>query len=318
MTAAAGASEPTGDEQGSGERGIGKAARDRILVGGYRLAAWAGPRIPEGPGRVAARTLGRLIHARSVDQRAVVAANQAQVLGRAPDDPQVRAATREAFERYARYWFDSFHAPGLSDEEVRRRFVVEHGHRFLDAVEAGRGVILALPHMGNWDVAGRWLTAIGVSCLAVAERLDPPELYHLFLAHRRRLGMDVVGLGDTPGLGGTIRSALAQGGVVALVADRDLTATGIEVEMFGRARRLPAGPALLALTTGAALIVSPVYQTERDWRCVMSEPLVIEQSGDRRADVLALTRVLAHEFERAIAAMPPDWHMFQPAWPPIP
>ena len=89
--------------------------------------------------------------------------------------------------------------------------------------------------------------------------------------------------------------------------------------MFGRARRLPAGPALLSLTAGAPLLVTPVFQTEHGWRVVMTPPLSIERSGDRRADVTALTRRMAEEFERAIAAAPTDWHMFQPGWPgPLP
>jgi KDO2-lipid IV(A) lauroyltransferase len=127
--------------------------------------------------------------------------------------------------------------------------------------------------------------------------------------------VEVLGLGDA-GIARALAGKLAAGYVVALVADRDLTGRGVEVTMFGRVRRVPAGPALLAITTGAPLIVTPVYQTERGWRVIMTPPLAVEPSGDRRTDVTALTRCMAEEFERAIASAPTDWHMFQPAWDP--
>ena len=120
-------------------------------------------------------------------------------------------------------------------------------------------------------------------------------------------------MGD-PGVARTLAGKLADGYIVALVADRDLTGRGVEVTMFGRMRRLPAGPALLSITTGAPLIVTPVFQTQDGWRCVMTPPLTVDTTGDRRADVTALTQRMAEAFERAIASAPTDWHMFQPAW----
>ncbi len=139
------------------------------------------------------------------------------------------------------------------------------------------------------------------------------RLFDLFVEHRAALGVEAIGLRE-PGIGRTLAARLAAGSIVALVADRDLTDRGIEVTMFGRPRRLPAGPALLSVTTGAPLLVTPVYQTDGGWRVVMTPPLSIEPSGDRRSDVVALTLRMAAEFERAISAAPTDWHMFQPAW----
>ncbi len=128
---------------------------------------------------------------------------------------------------------------------------------------------MALPHVGNWDAAGPWLRSLGRPLVAVAEQLRPPRLYDLFVANRAAFGVEVIGLGD-PGIARTLAGKLADGYIVALVADRDLTGRGVEVTMFGRKRRVPAGPALLSLTTGAPLIVTPVFQTERGWRCVMT------------------------------------------------
>ncbi len=192
--------------------------------------------------------------------RATVAANQAQVLGRPVDDPLVVSATREAFERYARYWFDSFHAPRMSDEELARRFRATGVEHVDDALAAGTGAVLAMPHMGNWDVGGRWVsTRAGGRLVSVAERLEPQRLFELFLQHREELGMDIIG-SDDRGVGQQLATALASNRMVCLVADRDLSGKGAEVEMFGRTRRVPAGPALLSLSAGAPLIVVSIYE----------------------------------------------------------
>jgi KDO2-lipid IV(A) lauroyltransferase len=270
--------------------------------------------VPEGIGRRSFDRVGRLACATMPGMRAIVAANQARVLGLPADHRLVAAATREAFALYARYWFDSFHAVRLSDEEVMRRFRCEGFEHVEQALADGTGAILALPHIGNWDTAGRWMKALGHPVAAVAEDLRPERLFRLFVQHREQLGMQVVGLGEA-GVGRRIADVLRANGLVALVSDRDFGGRGIDVEMFGARRTMPAGPALLAITTGAALIVAPVYQEADGWRCVMSAPLRVEPSGDRKRDVVALTRLMAERFEQAIAAAPSDWHMFQPAWP---
>ena len=245
--------------------------------------------------------------------RQVVAANQAQVLGRPVDDPLVVASTREAFELYARYFVESFHLPELSDEEIVARVDCDTEYRLHDAAAAGKGGICALPHLGNWDAAGRWMKAIGLPALAVAEELKPRRLYELFVELRRRSGW-TSSASRTPTSGSKLAMALGENRMIALVADRDFTGRGVEVEMFGRKRTIPAGPALLSLTTGAPLIVTPTYTTPDGWRIEIREPLTIEPTGDKRADVRSLTLLMAKTFEEAIAAAPSDWHMFQPGW----
>ncbi|MEA2520355.1 MAG: phosphatidylinositol dimannoside acyltransferase, partial [Actinomycetota bacterium] len=246
--------------------------------------------------------------------RAVVAANQAQVLGRSPDDRAVLATTREAFVRYGRYWYQGFHAVELSSDEVLRRFRCEGKEHMDQALEAGKGVILALPHMGNWDVAGKWVHSLGLPIVSVAERLEPERLFRLFEKHRRDLGMEILPLDTGSGTGRALGQALGDNKVVALVSDRDLAGTGIEVEMFGATRRMPAGPAALALRSGAPLVPCGIYAEPGGWLCVMRSPIQPVPTGDRRADVTALTQALATEFEALISAGPADWHMFQPGW----
>ncbi len=150
--------------------------------------------------------------------------------------------------------------------------------------------------------------------VAVAELLKPRQMYELFLQHRRDLGMEIVPLTEDRSSGLRLAQMLADNYVVALVADRDLGGRGVECEMFGRIRRLPPGPAMLSLSTGAPLLSCPVFTTDSGWITRISEPLEFDRTGRMREDVIALTRVLAADWERAIAAHPTDWHMFQPGW----
>lgn len=293
---------------------FGETRKQTLAFEVYRVVAWLGGRLSTRRGRRLYTGLGHLGYRFLPKVRATVAANQGRVLGRAPDDPVVQASTKEAFARYARYWFDTFNVVGWSDEQIGAHHLVD-GREHMDAALAkGRGVIFALPHMGNWDVSGRWVDTTGNRIVSVAERLEPARLYELFLAHRRDLKMEIIGLADQA-VGQQLASLLAQNAVVALVADRDLTGRGVEVEMFGATRRVPAGPALLSISTGAPLIVVSIYEIPQGWRCVMTTPIEVEATGDRKADVRALTHLMAAGFERAIASSPPDWHLFQPGWP---
>jgi KDO2-lipid IV(A) lauroyltransferase len=288
--------------------------RERVAYWCYRGVAELGATLPEGLGRKLFTRFGGIAFRLMPNLRAVVARNQARVLGLEPDHALVLDSTREAFRLYGRYWYDGFHMVTVDDAWIVDRFRCEGTEHLDRALAEGRGAILALPHMGNWDAAGRWMKAIGHTVVSVAEDLQPPALFELFLRHREALGMRIIGLSSDGRVGRKLGDALAKNGVVALVADRDLGGRGIDVEMFGGRRRLPAGPALLALTTGAALIVAPIYTEDRGWRCIMHPPLELPDTGDRKADVVTLTRVLASEFERAISAQPADWHLFQPGW----
>jgi phosphatidylinositol dimannoside acyltransferase len=293
--------------------GQGETWKETVAFHAYRSVARLGFTLPERAGRRLFTTLGRLGYRFLPNVRATVAANQGQVLGRPPEDPLVQASTLDAFERYGRFWFDAFHAAGWSDDEVLRRFRADGGEEIDRALAAGNGVIIALPHMGNWDVAGRWLAARGQGAICVAENLKPKRLYELFVTHRERLGMEIVGL-DEAGVGRRLSAALKQNRIVCLVADRELSGRGVPVEMFGRTRGLPAGPALLSLTAGAPLLTASIREEFGGFRCVILPVPEVEMSGERRKDIVTVTRALAVEFEHAIASSPPDWHLFQPGW----
>lgn len=281
----------------------------------YRMLENAATWLPERLGRRLIGALGAVAYRTLPGVRATVAANQARVLGEPVESPLVRSATRDAFRLYARFWYDAFRIRALSPEELVRRTRLEGLEHIRTALAGGKGCIAAIPHMGNWDVAGAAIAASGIKIAAVAEVLEPPRLAELFVRHREDLGMRIVPLAEGTHVGQQLAGLLSEDWLVALVADRDLAGRGIEVEMFGGARRLPAGPGLLAVTTGAALVVCSSHTTDDGWIVRIGPPLEIHRTGDTRADATAVTRQMARGFERAISANPPDWHLFQPAWP---
>lgn len=290
--------------------------RERVGYHAYRGVGWLGRTLPERRGRAVFGMMAWLGYRFAPAVRATVIANQAQVLGLSGDDPRVEASAREAFRLYARYWQDTFQGTRWTDEQVLDRVECVGFEHVRTALDAGKGAIAALPHMGNWDLAGRLMAAMEVPVVSVAEELRPRELFEYFIEVRRQLRMEILGHSSNGQVGRQLASALERNRFVALVADRDFGGRGIEVEMFGRTRRLPAGPALLSITAGAPLIPSPVYTTDRGCRVQFHEPLRAEATGERKRDVVTLTRMLAASFERAIAAAPADWHMFQPGWLP--
>ncbi|MGZ8570968.1 MAG: phosphatidylinositol mannoside acyltransferase [Actinomycetota bacterium] len=285
---------------------------ERLTYWAFASMRWAGRTLPTHTGRMLFRWGGSLAYHLAPKARAVVAANQGQVLGRPADDPLVQASTKNAFRLYARYWYDAFDVTDWSDERIHEAMVFEGIEHMQDAIDAGTGAIAILPHLGNWDAAGRGLRERGFEIVAVNERLRPERLYRLFVEQREAVGMRIIGLsGDR--VGKQVAAALAENNVLALLADRDLTGRGVWVEMFGARRRIPAGPAMLAVSTGAPIVHCAIYTTPTGWICRMSR-VSIELTGDRRADITALSQEIARTFERAISAAPADWHVFQPAW----
>jgi lauroyl/myristoyl acyltransferase len=272
-------------------------------------------RLPEPVAYALGRAGGRAFYRLDAGRRAALRDNLRHVLG--PVGPaELEAAVRRGFATYGRYWVEAFRLEDLPAEAIRRRLRLE-GREHLDAaVAAGRGVVFASPHLGNWDAGGAWLAASGYPATAVVERLRPAELYERFAAYRRALGLELLPLDDgSETMRGVLR-ALRAGRVVGLVCDRDLTGGGLPVRLFGAATVMPGGPASLALRTGAALLPCAVYHDRRPahWRAVIRPPLRQEPTGDARADVLALTQRLADEFERLIADAPDQWHVLSHHW----
>ncbi|MGU3502156.1 phosphatidylinositol mannoside acyltransferase [Mycobacterium sp. C31M] len=219
---------------------------------------------------------------------------------------------RASLASYARYWREAFRLPSMDHAAVAARVQdrVEGHHHIEAALAAGRGVVLALPHSGNWDIAGVWLTNTYGRFATVAERLKPESLYNRFVDYRESLGFEVLPLTGGPRPPSEVLAdRLGDNGLVCLMSDRDLTRSGVQVDFFGAATRLPGGPARLACETGAALLPVHTWFTEDGWGLRIHEPL--DTSG---GDIGVITQGLADRFEVGIAEYPADWHMLQPQW----
>ncbi len=246
-------------------------------------------------------------------------ANLHRVLGLAASETELAAATRAGLRSYLRYWSEVFQLPALPRDVIVERTVMEDEHRLRDAYAAGRGVVAALPHMGNWDCAGAWSVFTGMPLTTVIERLRPESLFDRFVAFRRSIGLEVVPL--TGGSRNTFAELLRHvrsGALVALLADRDLTASGVEVDFFGAPARFPAGPAALALSTGAPLLPVTLWYPgpgePSGWRGRIHSPVPPPPEGSRKEKIAVMTQALADAFAEGIAAHPADWHMLQRVW----
>ena len=217
----------------------------------------------------------------------------------------------DAMRSYMRYWCDTFRFPDWSPERVRETVSVTNEHLLLDAIEAKTGVIVTLPHAGNWDHAGAYFCAKGINLVTVAEHLKPEKLFLKFLSYRQAMGMEVLPLDGR--VLGTLAQRLRGGALVALVADRDLSRSGIDVNFFGGPSRMPAGPALLALKTGAPLITAFVSYTESGIHIDFNE-VSLPESGSDEEKVSITVQKMANPFEVGISAHPQDWHMLQRIW----
>jgi len=235
-------------------------------------------------------------------------------------DPALRGASlqvaaQQAFDSYARYYMESFRLPSLSKRVVARSFSVDGFDHIPAALEQGNGCIFALPHLGGWEWAGRWMTDKGYKLTVVVEALEPPELFEWFADLRKDLGMTVIPTG--PNAGAAVMKALRANEIVCLLCDRDIDRNGVDVEFFGERTTLPAGPAMLGLRVGAPVLPVGVYFTPayNGHHAVVRPPLSMEREGGLRDDVARITQSLAHELEFLIRRAPEQWHLFQPNWP---
>ena len=297
------------------DTGLGPGTSSRLSYVVYRTLGGVLARVPEpvanSSATLVAETLARL-PAGAAD---MYARHLQRVLGRDMSRAELRAWTRRAYRAYARYWLEGARLGTLAPEVIKRRMHVESGwQRFVSAMDAGNGVILALPHVGSWEWGGAWLALKGYPMTAVAEPLEPPELYDWFVQQREQMGLTIVPLG--PEAGPALLRTLRARGLVGLLCDRDIVGNGVEVEFFGERTTLPAGPATLALRTGAALFPTAVYSGPgSDHTGVIGEPVSLERTGRLRADVARITQDVAHGLEGLIRRAPEQWHLFQPNWP---
>ncbi len=270
--------------------------------------------LPRSVSEPLAETTYAAVSKLSEERRLLVTRNLRRVRGPDFDGPELEAALRTTFESYGRYWVDSFRLPKVTPAQIDFGFAFEGVEHIARGLAQGRGVINVLPHLGGWEWAAFWLTAVmGYEVTAVVEPIEPPELFDFFADFRTGLGMHIVPLG--PDAGKAVLKALREGHVVALLCDRDIEGTGVEVDFFGERTTLPAGPATLALRTGAALLPTAVYFRGSGHHALVEAPLAVERGGGRlREDIVRVTQDIAVALEGLIALAPDQWHLQQPNW----
>ncbi len=267
--------------------------------------------VPERVGRAVFRVIADVAWWRRTAGVRQLETNLRRVVGYDATEERVRALSRAGMRSYLRYFYEMFRLPVMGRTITQRTRAT--GIETLEAnIRAGRGVVAALPHMGNWDHAGAWITVRGTPLTTVAQRVRPKSVFDRFMAYRARLGMEVLPLtgGDGNNVGRLARR-LREGRLVCLLADRDLTPGGIEVMFFGEPARMPAGPAALAERTGAALMPVSLWYEGTHWRIRVHDEIPVPDADDRMGRVRAMTQELAGVFEGAIAQHPQDWHMLQ-------
>jgi len=265
--------------------------------------------VASGAAQAAGVAAGRISRRR----REMIARHLQRIHGAGLEGPALDLEVDRAFGSYGRYWMESFRLAARDGAELEAGMCYEGIGNLETARAGGRGAILAMPHLGAWDWGGAWLTASGFPLTVVAETLEPPELFDWFAAWRRQLGMTVVPLDRSAGKG--VMAALRRGEAVGLLADRDLTGDGIEVEFFGERTRLPGGPATLAIRTGAPLLPACVLFEGDHHRGIIRPALDTSRRGSLREDVARVTQDMADALAVLVRRAPEQWHVFQPNWP---
>jgi phosphatidylinositol dimannoside acyltransferase len=290
--------------------------RDRLTDRGF-AAGWSA--IKALPAPVAARAF-QLAADRAYARNGAGVAQLRRNLSRVTGQPGVELddLVRTGLRSYARYWLETFRLPKMDKVAVAARTHAQSiGEQHMDlAVSSGRGMILVLPHMGNWDVAGVYLMdRYQMPFTTVAERLKPESLYDRFVAYRESLGMEVLPLtGGARPATEILTERLRAGGIVCLVGDRDISRSGIEVDFFGETAKFPPGPALLSATTGATLLTVGLWFTDDGgWAQHIGAP-IIPAPGRLNVRVREATQIVADQFAGYIASHPADWHMLQRFW----
>lgn len=300
---------PAGLRAGLARTGATAAASvtERAVTAGY-LSGWRLVRLlPERQALALFRRVADEIHRRDGAGVRRLRANLARVRPDL-DDAALEELTRDAVRSYLRYWCESFRLPSWPTTDLVSRIRMVDERLLREALDAGRGCVVALPHMANWDWVGAWACAELAPLLTVAERLRPERLYDEFVAYRRSLGITILPLtGGDPTLP-RLESWVRGGGLVCLLADRDLSRSGVEVELCGTRAKVPRGPAVLALHTGAPLLPVTLHY-DGDELVTTIHPAVPHDHGpDGEA---AMMQKVADVFSGALREHPQDWHMMQ-------
>tara|TARA_X000000368_G_scaffold66146_2_gene47331 strand:- start:28221 stop:29102 length:882 start_codon:yes stop_codon:yes gene_type:complete len=286
----------------------------KLIVFAYKLASSLIKAIPNHLLSKVSNVLGRVAYRLSSDKKVLVKRNMLRVHKGQITNLEIDQKTKQAFVSYAKYWIDSAKMQSLTDYHIDAGFTVEGFEHIENAWSEGPGPILALPHLGGWEWAGRWLTCRPkFEVTVVVEPQQPKELFEFMMSYRESFGMNVIPLG--PNAGKEVIKAIKSNHVVCLLCDRDIEGTGVKVSFFGEETTIPAGPATLSIRTGAKIIPVAVYQRARSHHAIVKPPLNSMRQGSLREDVARISQKIAGSFEELILLEPEQWHLMSPNWP---
>ena len=220
--------------------------------------------------------------------------------------------TKLGMRSYLRYWFDTFRLSKWSKNRIISTTQVIRENLLRDPIQSKQGCIVALPHAGNWDHAAAYFCSTGITLTAVVEKLKPEAIFKKFLAYRQSIGIEAISHKEKtiP----ILTQRLQAGKLIALVADRDMSRNGIEVNFFGKTSKMPSGPAILAIKTGAPLITAYVRYTPGGIEIIFDETLKPTNSESEEEQIKVITQSMADNFAKRIKENPVDWHMLQRIW----
>ena len=298
-----------------GRRPAGEGRLLQLVYYGYVAGSAVARALPERWVYALAQWAGN-VAARRAKGSAQVAANLSRIVGEPPGSPKVQALVVDAYRSYARYWLETFRLVREGREFFLERFRGISDEHMDKALALGKGVVVVVGHLGNWDAAGAWVGARGNRLVTVAEVLRPRRMFNFFAEHRARLGMTIYGA--EAGVTAKLVDEAERGAVVAILGDRDLKGTGVVTDFFGEPATFPRGAASIALRAGVPVVVAGVYERplpdgRRGWAADFSEPLPLPD-GDGPEAVDELTRTIAQGLEECVARHPEQWHVFQPFW----
>lgn len=283
---------------------------DFVVAGAY-FAGWRVVRsLPEKFSYRAFELIGKIALVRNGSSAKRLRSNLSRVCPE-KSGSDLDQLVKEAMSSYMRYWCDTFRSPDWSRERISQTVTVVREELLTGPMKNGTGVVVALPHAGNWDHAGSYFCAMGFPLVTVAERLKPEALFNKFLEYRQNIGMEVLAL-DSRSMATLLKRA-REGALIALVADRDLSKSGVDVNFFGYPARMPAGPALLAVRTGIPLITAFVSYTSTGIHIEFNS-VDIPSSGSESERISVVVQRCADLFSKGIASAPQDWHMLQRIW----
>ncbi len=291
-------------------------ARERLRVSMVKSVASVMELMPERVDRYLGESIATAVGRMSTESRRHLTDNVNRALGGTPNRELVDRFVDRGFETYGRYWAEGAKLPAISPAVIQKHFCLSEGEEHLAAAaQSGRGVIIALPHVGSWEWGGAFLSLAGWPMLAVAEALEPPELFQFFKKKRESIGIGVEPLDEHAGT--VLLSTLKAGKIVGLLCDRDIQGNGIPAVLLGESVTIPAGPATLALRTGAVLLTAACYAGPGDGHhAVIMPPIDTERTGKLRDDVARVTQAVADDLSSLIRRAPEQWHVLQPRFGP--